>query len=84
MDISEQIQKQIISAARDKQALQIIGNNTKSFYGCNVSDANLLPLNVSDHNGILDFQPTELTVNARAGTPLNKTNWMILPGRILN
>ncbi|MDX2476823.1 MAG: glycolate oxidase subunit GlcE [Gammaproteobacteria bacterium] len=72
MDISEQIQKQIISAARDKQALQIIGNNTKSFYGCNVSDANLLPLYVADHNGILDFQPTELTVNARAGTPLNE------------
>ena len=33
MDISEKLQKQIIDATRDNQSLQIIGNNTKAFYG---------------------------------------------------
>ena len=31
-----------------------------------------LPLNVAEHSGILDYQPTELTITARAGTPLNE------------
>jgi glycolate oxidase FAD binding subunit len=75
MDISEKLQKQIIDAVRDNQALQIIGNNTKAFYGRkdnDQSETRTLPLHVAEHSGILDYQPTELTVTARAGTPLSE------------
>ena len=75
MDISEKLQKQIINAAHDNQALQIIGNNSKAFYGRKDSDheeVRAQPLNVAEHSGILDYQPTELTITARAGTPLRE------------
>lgn len=75
MDISEKLQKQIIDAVHDNQALQIIGNNTKAFYGrkhIDQSETRTLPLHVAEHSGILDYQPTELTVTARAGTPLSE------------
>ena len=69
MDISKQLQKQILDAALDNQALQIIGNNTKAFYGRsekNQGESGVLPLNVAEHSGILDYQPAELTIAARA------------------
>ena len=75
MDISKQLQKQILDAALDNQALQIIGNNTKAFYGRsekNQGESGVLPLNVAEHSGILDYQPAELTITARAGTPLSE------------
>ncbi|GMR06337.1 MAG: glycolate oxidase subunit GlcE [Gammaproteobacteria bacterium] len=70
MDISQQLQQQIIDAAQNRQALQIIGNNSKAFYGCAIDDENTLPLVVSEHSSIIDYQPSELTITARAGTPL--------------
>jgi hypothetical protein len=59
MDISEKLQKQIIDAVHDNQALQIIGNNTKAFYGrkdIDQSETRTLPLHVAEHSGILDYQ----------------------------
>ena len=70
MDITKNLQQQISDAAKNAQPLQIIGNNSKAFYGCDVSSTDAVPLHVADHNGILDYQPTELTVTARAGTLL--------------
>ncbi|MFW2437946.1 MAG: glycolate oxidase subunit GlcE [Arenicellales bacterium] len=72
MDISKQLQQQIIDAAQSRQALNIIGNNSKAFYGCTLANENALSLNVSEHSGIIDYQPSELTLTARAGTPLTK------------
>lgn len=69
MDIAEQLQQQIINASNERQALVITGNNTKAFYGCLI-DKKSSPLHVSGHSGIIDYQPSELTITARAGTPL--------------
>ena len=71
MDISKQLQKQIIDAARHSQSLQIIGNNSKAFYGRDTTHEQATSLHITDHNGILDYQPTELTITARAGTPID-------------
>mgnify|MGYP001812610956 FL=1 len=73
MDISKQLQKQLIDATHRRQKLNIIGNNSKAFYGCansNSSEENIAPLHVTDHNGIIDYQPAELTITARTGTLL--------------
>ena len=70
MDISKALQQQISDAAKNAQSLQIIGNNSKAFYGCDVSSTDAIPLHVADHKGVLDYQPSELTITARAGTPI--------------
>lgn len=70
MDISAQLQQQILDAVSDNTALQITGGNSKAFYGRDTTQATPLP--VAEHTGILDYQPTELTLTARAGTPLSE------------
>lgn len=75
MDISAQLQQQILDAVSDNTALQITGGNSKAFYGREMAQATPLP--VAEHRGILDYQPTELTLTARAGTPLSEINLLL-------
>lgn len=62
------IQQQIFLALRDKTPLHIIGGNSKAFYG---SAQTGTPLYVGDYAGVIDYQPTELVLTARCGTPLS-------------
>ena len=57
----------IKSAQAAGTALQIRGGNTKSFYG-EAAQGELLDTSVLD--GISSYEPTELVVTARCGTPL--------------
>jgi len=57
----------IRAAAADKQPLHIRGQGSKDFYG-RASHGQLLDTSV--HRGIVSYEPTELVVTARAGTPL--------------
>ncbi len=66
-DISKTLQEQVTNAYANKRALQITGGNTKAFYGRLPSGEKL---KVSDHTGIINYEPTELVITARAGTPL--------------
>lgn len=70
-DISQQLQQQVAQACEHVTALRIIGGNSKAFYG-RVDDRWLSAeiLNVSSHRGVLSYEPTELVITARAGTPL--------------
>ena len=72
MDISKQLQQTIADAFQHRQRLQIIGNNTRAFYGRDTRNEKTKELHVADHNGILDYQPSELTITARAGTPVKE------------
>lgn len=47
--------------------LRIVGGGTKDFYG-GVADGDVLA--VADHRGIVSYEPTELVITARGGTPL--------------
>lgn len=68
-DISEQLQQQVHHALASELPLTISGGNTKAFYGHAVTGT---PLQLSEHSGILSYEPTELVLTARAGTPLNE------------
>ncbi|NOX43244.1 MAG: glycolate oxidase subunit GlcE [Gammaproteobacteria bacterium] len=68
-DTSQQLQQQILDAFEHAIALRIVGGNSKAFYGRAVSGE---ALNVAEHRGILNYEPTELVITARAGTPLNE------------
>ena len=72
-DISQQLQQQVAKACDQKTALHITGGRSKAFYG-RVDDrlACAETLDVSAHRGVVNYEPTELVVTARAGTPLSE------------
>jgi glycolate oxidase FAD binding subunit len=49
--------------------LAIYGGNSKAFYGREVNGD---PLDVTMHRGIVNYEPTELVITARAGTRLRE------------
>ena len=70
-DISQQLQQQVQHAFEQKTALTIIGGNSKTFYGrADARTDSAETLEVAAHSGILSYEPTELVITARAGTPL--------------
>jgi len=68
-DISSDLQQQVEQAYASKSALRIQGGESKQFYGRRVAGE---ALDVSQHQGIINYEPTELVITARAGTPLKE------------
>ncbi len=59
----------IVEAAARKAPLRIRGGGTKDFYG-NALRGEIL--DTRSHTGIVDYEPTELVITARCGTPLRE------------
>ena len=57
-------------AAKRKVPLFICGGGSKDFYGNNINRADHNILSAKAYTGIVDYDPTELVVTARAGTSL--------------
>lgn len=68
-DQSDIIGQRMIDAYHDETALEIIAGGSKRWYGREPTGE---ALNVSDHSGIISYQPTELVITARAGTKLSE------------
>jgi glycolate oxidase FAD binding subunit len=60
--------EQIHAAAGQGQTLAIQGGNSKHFYGQPSSSAQVLDTRA--HSGIVSYEPSELVVTVRCGTPL--------------
>lgn len=67
MDNERELQQQVLDAYGGDRTLSIRGGGSKDFYGFQVQDERL---DMSTHSGIIDYQPVELVLTARAGTPL--------------
>jgi glycolate oxidase FAD binding subunit len=63
----ERIQEQVREAARRKRPLRLRGGGTKDFYG-RAGEGEVL--DTRGYAGIVSYDPTELVVTARCGTPL--------------
>jgi glycolate oxidase FAD binding subunit len=63
----EQFRDKILTAAATKQSLRIRGGGTKDWYGQALAGDMLDTRGLS---GIVDYEPTELVITARSGTPL--------------
>jgi glycolate dehydrogenase FAD-binding subunit len=63
----EQFAQRVRDAAAHGQPLRIRGGGSKDFYGRSPEGE---PLEVRAHSGIVNYEPTELVVTARCGTPL--------------
>ncbi len=68
-DISAQLIEQVKQAASDGTALQIIGGGSKDFMGRTPTGT---PISIKAHSGIISYEPVELVLTARAGTPLSQ------------
>ncbi|HEY2051270.1 MAG TPA: glycolate oxidase subunit GlcE [Caulobacteraceae bacterium] len=66
-DLTEVFAETVRAASEDGRALEIIGGGTKRFYGRSVAGE---PLHVAGHCGVIDYEPSELVITARGGTPL--------------
>ncbi len=67
-DISAQLQQQVQQAQASQKPLSITGSNSKAFYGYQAQGEEIL--NTLAHSGIINYEPAELILTARAGTPL--------------
>ena len=63
----EQFRDQVLSAAAAKRPLRIRGGGTKDWYG-QALEGDILDTRA--FSGIVDYEPTELVITARSGTPL--------------
>jgi glycolate oxidase FAD binding subunit len=61
--------EQVRQAISHRQPLCIRGGGSKAFYGRTCAGETL---DVSGHRGIVAYEPTELVITARAGTPLSE------------
>lgn len=84
-DRTSNLVEQVADAARRHQGIQIRGGGSKDFYGrspingqayglAGGAASSLEPLNVSEHSGIVNYEPTELVVTVRAGTTVAEIN----------
>lgn len=69
MDNAAILLEQVQQAVARKSPLVIRGGSSKSWLGREVSGA---LLDISNHSGIVDYDPRELVLTARAGTPLHE------------
>jgi glycolate oxidase FAD binding subunit len=65
-DVTSALQEQVLNSIDGQQPLQIVGCGTKAFYG-NETKGNLL--HTIQHTGIIAYEPSELVVTVRTGTP---------------
>lgn len=68
-DQTDALRDAVIRAAADGASFKIVGGGSKDFYG-RAADGEELAL--AGHCGIVRYEPTELFITARAGTPLRE------------
>lgn len=68
-DLSQALQAQVQAAYAQGTALNIQAGNSKTWYG---HPAQGEVLAVAEHSGILNYEPSELVITARAGTRLTE------------
>ena len=68
-DMANELQSRVLQAISDGEKLNIQGGNSKAFYGPTRTG---IELSIRDHSGIVSYEPSELVVTVKAGTPLKE------------
>ena len=66
-DIAADLADAVRRASETRTPLRIVGGDSKRFYGRPSADD---VLSVAGHRGVIAYEPTELVITARAGTPV--------------
>jgi len=72
-ELTDRIRK----AAAERKPLRIRGSGSKDFYGYRLEGD---VLHVSGYRGVIDYEPSELVLTARAGTPLSEIDRVLAEG----
>src|SRR4029077_15426696 len=64
-----ELRERVSAAHRTRQGLRLRGSGTKDFYGESLTGE---VLELRAHQGIVDYEPSELVITARCGTPLSE------------
>ena len=67
IDLTASLAARVQAAAADGTALRLRGGGSKDFYGQDLTGE---VLDMSAHAGVISYEPSELVVTARGGTPL--------------
>lgn len=70
-DLSQQLEQQVEHACATKTPLNIQAGNTKLHLGRECSGE---VVSMAGHSGVIDYNPTELVISARAGTSISELN----------
>ena len=73
-DQGEALADRVRDAAARRVPLKIVGGNTKAFYGRSTEGE---ALDVAGHRGVIAYEPSELVITARAGTPLGEIETLL-------
>lgn len=68
-DQTDQLTERVRAAFESKSPLKLAGGGTKAFLGEQVEGDTL---DVTGHTGVVNYEPGELVMTARAGTPLSE------------
>jgi glycolate oxidase FAD binding subunit len=68
-DASAELEERLLRAAAEGTALDLVGGGSKAFLG-RITESEAF--DVSAHRGVISYEPTELVITARAGTPLTE------------
>src|SRR5579872_5934790 len=67
------LREQVLIAPRDRTPLRLRGAGTKDFYSASNSQSTpCTTVDLRPFSGILDYEPSELVITARCGTPLSQ------------
>ena len=64
-----EMRERVITAQRARQPLRLRGAGTKDFYGERFAGE---PFDLRAYRGMVDYEPSELVLTARCGTPLSE------------
>ena len=68
-DLTEALAAQVRAASATATPLRIQGGGTRAFYGREVVGQSL---DMSGHRGVIDYDPSEMVITARSGTPMTE------------
>lgn len=73
-DLTPQFQERVKAAVAAAKPLRIVGGGTKDFYGRSLQGD---ILDVSQHRGVVDYEPTELVITVRSATRLTEVKQVL-------
>ena len=76
-EVVEQYQAQIHHAIENKCKLRIVGGDTKSWYGNVHIEPEAETLHTRLYRGVIEYEPSELFIRVRAGTPLSEVQQLL-------
>ena len=69
-----ELAERVRAASAARTPLRIVGGDTKGFYGRATGGE---PLDISRYCGVIDYEPSELVITARAGTRIDEVEALL-------